>query len=95
MIELYLDECMREQLLNYDYEHSGMDYDTMMYYAQNTESQILYDIIFGLIYDEENILEKFGFSRNDIDIMEESDVNIYFTNKQNYYIKEVNDYVGF
>ena len=84
MIELYLDEIMREQILNYDIEHSDGSYDNMMYYIQNSESQVLYDIIFGVT---EKDLEKFGFKNDDIKLIMESDVNIKFTNKNNYYIK--------
>lgn len=90
MIELYLDSAMREALLNWDYEHTETDYDNVMYYITNTENQILYDIIFGLMYDGNKILQKLGFDGEDLKIIEESDVNIYFTNKQKYYIKEVN-----
>lgn len=84
MIDLYLDSVMREQILNYDIEHSEQNYDNLMYYIQNSESQVLYDIIFGVT---EKDLEKFGFKNDDIKLIMESDVNIKFTNKNNYYIK--------
>lgn len=90
MIELYLDIDLREQLLNYDFEHSEKCYDNVMYYISNTESQILYDIIFGLIGHMNYILEKMGFKQEDLEIIELDDVNIKFTNKNNYYLKEIN-----
>ena len=86
MIELYLDEMMRESLLNYDIEHSENCYDRNMYYITNSESQILYDIIFGI---SKETLEKIGFDLKDIEIIMESDVNVKFTNKPKYYIMEV------
>ena len=90
MIELYLDIDMREQLLNYDFEHSERCYDDVMYYITNTESQILYDIIYSIIYFRKDILERMGFKQEDLEIIEEYDVNIKFTNKRKYYIKEIN-----
>lgn len=89
MIELYLDNDLREQLLNYDIEHSENCYDRNMYYITNSESQILYDIIYGSCWKSE-ILEKMGFEKQDIDVIMNDDVNIKFTNKNKYYFKEVN-----
>ena len=89
LIELHLDGMMREALLNYDIEHSENCYDRNMYYITNSENQILYDIIFGLLNDERRILEKIGFDEEDIKIIDECDVNIKFTNKSNYFIKYV------
>lgn len=86
MIELYLDNDIREQLLNYDIEHSENCYDRNMYYITTSESQILYDIIYG--YDKE-LLEKVGFKPQDIEIILEDDMNVKFTNKKNYYIKQI------
>ena len=86
MIELYLDDVTRERMLNYDIEHNERCYDDMMYYISNSESQILYDILFGM---SSLTLEKIGFNVDDIDIILESDVNIKFTNKKMYYIKEL------
>lgn len=89
MIELYLDMSMREAILNYDIEHSENCYDRNMYYISNTENQILYDIIYGMIYNTE-LLEKLGFDLKDIKLLETEDMNIKFTNKSNYYIKQIN-----
>ena len=89
MIELYLDENIREQLITYDFEHSEICYDNIKQYVRNTENQILYDIIYDLIYTNKDRLEKIGFKKEDLKIIEEDDVNIKFTNKQGYYIKEI------
>lgn len=87
MIELYLNDDMRESILNYDIENSERCYDRDMYYIQTSESQILYDIIYG--YGEE-LLEKLGFNVQDIKTIMEDDMNVKFTNKNKYYIKELN-----
>ncbi len=87
MIELYLNEDMRESILNYDIENSERCYDRDMYYIQTSESQILYDIIYG--YGEE-LLERLGFNVQDIKTIMEDDMNVKFTNKNKYYIKELN-----
>lgn len=89
MIELYLDETMREQLITYDFEHSEICYDNIKQYVRNTESQILYDIIYDLLYSNKKRLEKMGFEKKDLEIIEEDDMNIKFTNKEKYYIKEI------
>lgn len=87
MIELYLNDDMRESILNYDIENSERCYDRDMYYIQTSESQILYDIIYG--YGEE-LLERLGFNVQDIKTIMEDDMNVKFTNKNKYYIKELN-----
>ena len=86
MIELYLDECMRERLLKYDIERSEMTCDNCMYYISNTESQILSDIIDNLDFGDIDLLKELGFKEEDIDLLFNYDITIKFTNEDNYYI---------
>ena len=86
MIELYLDVEKRQKILDYDIENSEHDYDRDMYYIINTENQIICDIIYGMGVWE---LEEIGFKPIDICKIMEDDVMICFTNKSEYYIKEV------
>lgn len=87
MIELYLTDKMREELLKYDIERNERTYDDILYYISNTENQILYDIIYG--YGDDEILVDIGFKKEDIKKIWEDDVNIKFTDNDEYYIKEI------
>ena len=90
MIELYLDENMRERLLKYDIDRNEMSCDNCMYYICNTESQILLDIIDNLDFGDIKLLKELGFREEDIDLLFNHDINIKFTDKEKYKKKKIN-----
>ena len=83
MIKLYLNETIREQMLNFDIENSEHSYDRDMFYITNSEKDILRNIIHGW---GEMLLEKIGFHQSDIDLIMNDEIDIEFSNKRDYYI---------
>lgn len=86
MIKLYLNEDMREAILNHDIEYSEDSYDRNMWYIQSSEKDILYHCICGWLHD----LERLGFKERDINLLKMGEFEVEFTNKKNYYIKQIN-----
>ena len=84
MIRLYLNEVIREELLNYDIEHSEHCYDRDMFYIINSEEIILMNILENINTD---VLIKMGFDDETIQVIQECDFEVRFTNRNKCYLK--------
>ena len=86
-IILYLDENMREKLLDYDRNICDLnDFESILFYIRNDEKYILENILENMC--EEKLVE-FGFDEKTIYVIQECVFEVRFTKKDKYYLKGI------